>query len=402
MTEEATIRRGARNARYTTVPNHVFEDVRLSMEARWLLGYLLSKPDNWTVRMGDIRKKGGCGRDKARAMVTELVDAGYMEREDARKAGKFNGLQLVIYDEPQGQREAETDSVASLPQTEKPATVEPATANPPLVNTEDLAIPESSKDPLPSPLPGGDEGETIEDPKRIEERFWRTFKVWPHFEVASKARALRRWNALSPSDRRRVEQAVPLYMARLEAKKRYAVSMANFLDQRDLWPEPAAPVEPTAVEARPFGPLWGAVRAKALLGQPAASPAPTGAFMAQLLAQDDQAGRAERMRRQAVFGWPAVNRMHDAALNRRGVTVEAHLARLERLMEPVPVGSAMFEAWRVEHERRGWPWVPDPGGMPVVYFPAGGPEALGVFEAALLAAGEGGNEHADGDREAAE
>ena len=58
MSQEATIRRGVRNTRYAANPNHVFEDMRLSMEARWLLGYLLSKPDNWTVIQKDIAKKG--------------------------------------------------------------------------------------------------------------------------------------------------------------------------------------------------------------------------------------------------------------------------------------------------------------------------------------------------------
>nr|WP_234624508.1 helix-turn-helix domain-containing protein [Agrobacterium vitis] len=87
MSGEATIRRGVRNARYAAIPNHVFEDARLSMEARWLLSYLLSKPDNWTVVIGDIVRKGNCGRDKARKMIAELVETGYAEREQTRADG---------------------------------------------------------------------------------------------------------------------------------------------------------------------------------------------------------------------------------------------------------------------------------------------------------------------------
>ncbi len=89
MSSEQTIRRGVRNARYAAIPNHVFEDERLSMEARWLLGYLLSKPDNWTVVIGDITRRGNCGRDKARKMIAELVELGYAEREQVRDDGKF-------------------------------------------------------------------------------------------------------------------------------------------------------------------------------------------------------------------------------------------------------------------------------------------------------------------------
>jgi hypothetical protein len=51
----------------------------------------------------------------------------------------------------------------------------------------------------------------------------------------------------------------------------------------------------------------------------------------------------------------------------------------------VPVDSELFTVWRAEHARRGWPWIPDPGGMRVVYFPRGGPEGLEAFEAAMQA-----------------
>jgi hypothetical protein len=70
---------------------------------------------------------------------------------------------------------------------------------------------------------------------------------------------------------------------------------------------------------------------------------------------------------------------------------------MKSLMVAVPVTSPEFEEWRLEFERRGWQWLPDPGQQRVVYFPAGGPEALDAFEAATRGTGN------DGDRrEAAE
>jgi hypothetical protein len=141
------------------------------------------------------------------------------------------------------------------------------------------------------------------------------------------------------------------------------------------------------------------VRAKKLLSPADASPPPTSAFVAQLIAQDDAAGRAERMRRQMQFGWPAVNRMHDAAENRRGVTVAPELEWIGGLTEFVPVGCEVWEAWRIEHELRGWPWLPDPGGMRGAYFPKGGPAGLAEFETALRQAqdeaGKGDEETGD-------
>ncbi len=402
MTEEATIRRGVRNARYTTVPNHVFEDVRLSMEARWLLGYLLSKPDNWTVRMGDIRKKGGCGRDKARTMVSELVDAGYMEREGARKDGKFNGLMLVIYDEPGGSRTAEQESVASLPQPEKPAPVEPspvepAPVNPPLVNTEDIVIPENSRE-----REGARADENSDDPAKFEKRVKKIAADhdWPGWANSSTHWTVAQFAKLTDGERAEAERLAGAYRAMTGRK---ALSLGTYFAERK-WadvPDPAeAPPEP--LNAPPFGPLWGSVRARRLLLPAEPSPAPTSAFIAQLIAQDDAAGRAERMRRQVRFGWPAVNRMHEAAEQRRGVTVTPELGWLAGLTEFVPVGTEGWEAWRLEHELRGWPWLPDPGGMGGAYFPKGGPRGLAEFEAAVKAETGKGNEDDGNRREAAE
>ncbi|PLU42473.1 hypothetical protein BMJ28_07365, partial [Sinorhizobium medicae] len=80
---------------------------------------------NWTVVIGDIIKKGNCGRDKARKMIAELVDVGYAEREQQREDGKFGASVLVIFDEPRcataAENAAEASGVAILPQTDLPA-----------------------------------------------------------------------------------------------------------------------------------------------------------------------------------------------------------------------------------------------------------------------------------------
>ncbi|MEP9389638.1 helix-turn-helix domain-containing protein [Mesorhizobium sp. KR9-304] len=407
MTEEATIRRGPRNARYTTVPNHVFEDTKLSMEARWLLGYLLSKPDGWIVRLSDIRKKGGCGRDKARAMVAELVDERYAEREEARKDGKFNGLSLVIYDEPRAQEvsaegadvEGENTTVASLPQTEKPATVKPATVNPPLVKTEDLATPESSIER---------DAREAEDPKKIEAEGWALLKNWPGFDGMPKEPAMAIWRTQSPEDRAAMRRRFLPWLELLRRQKKSHIPAPSTFMRERLWeavPDPAEAPAPPAV-APPFGKLFGARRMALLLAGPGALPRPS-AFIAGLIAAGGEAGERERLAHQATHGWPEVNRMHDSAAVRRGVTiapVDEPAAAAVALMEAVSVGSGLWDAWKVEHERRGWPWLPDPGALQWVQFPAGGPDGLGVFEMALRGetkANEGNHDDA-GRPEAAE
>lgn len=87
-------------ANYTTIPNAVLLDERISIEARWCLAYLLSKPHDWEVQINDIRARGKIGRDKAYALIKELVTAGWIRREDARTPdGNFDGTTYVVTDD---------------------------------------------------------------------------------------------------------------------------------------------------------------------------------------------------------------------------------------------------------------------------------------------------------------
>jgi hypothetical protein len=75
------------NSNYTIIPNAIINDERLSIEARWLMGYLLSKPDDWTIRAGDIQKVGRIGRNAAYALVNECIAVGYIRRYKQRDGG---------------------------------------------------------------------------------------------------------------------------------------------------------------------------------------------------------------------------------------------------------------------------------------------------------------------------
>jgi hypothetical protein len=104
----------------------------------------------------------------------------------------------------------------------------------------------------------------------------------------------------------------------------------------------------------------------------------------------------ERVRRTILEGYPEANRLHDAAKERAHVSVAPVFERLKDMCEPVPVGSAMWDRWFEFHEQSGWPFVPTPSGMKVVWFPKGGPEGLEHFRraaGAIIEEGEG-HEHA--------
>lgn len=369
MSQEPTIRRGIRNARYAAIPNHVFEDSRLSMEARWLLSYLLSKPDNWTVVLRDITNKGGCGRDKARKMIAELVEYGYAEREQQRDDGKFGSSVLVIFDEPRNTPEttAPGESVAFLPQTEMPAPAMPSPVSPAPVKSAHSNNLDSANTDCQNLREGASEAEY----RKIEEAFWRVVKGWPDSVGMPKDAWKREWFALSPEDRADAARLRDEWLALLK-KKRDHIPVPGTYFREKLWrdlPSPADAAKSSNSMAAPYGKLWNATRIAALLTAPTGAVAnPTAFDRAQIAAGKTTMAEViaeKRMR----SGWPTVNIMHDRARERQGWICPVALEEAAHEFHQVHRDSDLMLAWKREHQRRGWPFY-DNKSPEWVYFPA--------------------------------
>ena len=72
------------NAKEVGCCDGTLEDTRLSWAARGLLGYLLAKPDDWMLRIGDLRKRGDLGRDALYKHLKLLQQVGYVQRRLTR------------------------------------------------------------------------------------------------------------------------------------------------------------------------------------------------------------------------------------------------------------------------------------------------------------------------------
>jgi hypothetical protein len=117
------------------------EDPRLSFKAKGILGYLLTKPDNWVVRVSDLMNHARDGRDSVYAGLKELQDHRYYHKVQARDVkGRLSHWECFICEVPMA---TDTDYDSSLPHmsntnrpapyTENPITENPSTVNP---NTE--------------------------------------------------------------------------------------------------------------------------------------------------------------------------------------------------------------------------------------------------------------------------
>jgi hypothetical protein len=85
------------NGNFTIVPNALVDDKRLSIEAKGLLAYLISRPNNWTVRHSHLHKELGIGRDKLQRILRELIRAGYLERDDEQPRDDDNQFAAYHY-----------------------------------------------------------------------------------------------------------------------------------------------------------------------------------------------------------------------------------------------------------------------------------------------------------------
>src|SRR4030081_2523529 len=90
--------------RFTVVPNAIFNDDRLSLGAKGLLGYLLSLPGNWQVRHDRLQYKLGVGRKLLNKLLLELEEAGYLARDEEQardEQNRFMPYNYVVRDIPE-------------------------------------------------------------------------------------------------------------------------------------------------------------------------------------------------------------------------------------------------------------------------------------------------------------
>jgi len=131
----------------------ISEDLRLSWEARGLLIFLLGKPDHWIISVSHLIEqtkrslRKGSGRDAVRAILGELVEAGYLQTETARNdGGQFGGVDYVVHEVPlYPQQVAGDEPKPDYPAPAEPKPDYPAPANPLLVKTERAVRTERAK-----------------------------------------------------------------------------------------------------------------------------------------------------------------------------------------------------------------------------------------------------------------
>jgi hypothetical protein len=80
LQNKSLIIRSAKSGKHTFTPvcNELLQSESLSLEARGLISFILSLPENWNLLKEVVRKRTGLGKTKFERIWKECKDAGYI------------------------------------------------------------------------------------------------------------------------------------------------------------------------------------------------------------------------------------------------------------------------------------------------------------------------------------
>jgi len=123
-------KRSKRNTPFVLLNKESLQDKSISWQAKGLLAYLLSLPDDWQILVVDLANRSTNGKDSTASILNELIKAGYIERQKIKdEKNRFGGYDYTVFDSPK------TES----PKTDNPFTGNPKTESPKTGNSELLS-----------------------------------------------------------------------------------------------------------------------------------------------------------------------------------------------------------------------------------------------------------------------
>ena len=134
-----SIIRAKREHNYTVISNKVYDKNQLSWQAMGMLGYLLTKPDDWSVIVSELvnvtkETAKPTGKEGVYNILKELRDKGFI----VVQKNSDGSTDYTVYDEPLPNQ--------GKPNQGKPNQAEPNQAEPPLLNTDIQQVLSSNKD----------------------------------------------------------------------------------------------------------------------------------------------------------------------------------------------------------------------------------------------------------------
>lgn len=152
--------RQVKDESYCVIKNDVFLDKRISWGAKGVLGYALTKPDDWDLYISEVTKNGSDKIDKVTKYFKELRLAGYIEYVITRERGKITKTEYLVYEKPlhlnpinmitrhqirKAKKLNKEKPELESPRQEKPQMEKPFVEKPSLINTDSLLNTDNNK-----------------------------------------------------------------------------------------------------------------------------------------------------------------------------------------------------------------------------------------------------------------
>ena len=139
-----SIIRAKREHNYTVISNKVYDKNQLSWQAMGMLGYLLTKPDDWSVIVSELvnvtkETAKPTGKEGVYNILKELRDKGFI----VVQKNSDGSTDYTVYDEPLPNQGKPNQG---KPNQAEPNQGKPNQAEPPLLNTDIQQVLSSNKD----------------------------------------------------------------------------------------------------------------------------------------------------------------------------------------------------------------------------------------------------------------
>ena len=85
---------------FSKISNDLIQDKHLSLQARGLLCYMLSRNDDWIFSAQKLQEETGERRTRIESALRELETQGYIKIIKEKKKGRFQ-VQFIIFEKPQ-------------------------------------------------------------------------------------------------------------------------------------------------------------------------------------------------------------------------------------------------------------------------------------------------------------
>ena len=207
--------------KFTTLSNQLINDTTLYAEELGVMAYLLSKPEDWVVRVSQLAARFNMGKDRAYRILNDLIRQGWIQKSENRtEGGKFASVEYIVLSEK--------------PDTVKPDTVQPVPVKPDPTKEREEQKTEKNKPTVPSLRSATPPVSKKPVYPTDYERLWSAFPKHPN---ASKAEGYKLWMRLDDDDREACLRGASCYASFLAAERTKrpdypGLHLATFISQR--------------------------------------------------------------------------------------------------------------------------------------------------------------------------